>query len=186
MKPTVQHEAKETPQVTMTGPEKLAKVDLTGDDKKVLIGEDLTSTLEANLVEFLTTRLDAFAWGHEDITGISPEVISHKLNVDSSFAPVQQKRRKFAAERNKIINDEMDRLLKAGMIKEVDYPEWLANVVIVQKKNGKWRVCVDYTDLNKACPKDPYPLPHIDKMVDSTAGHELLTFLDALSGFNQI
>ena len=72
------------------------------------------------------------------------------------------------------------------MIKEVDYPEWLANVVIVQKKNGKWRVCVDYTDLNKACPKDPYPLPHIDTMVDSTAGHELLTFLDASSGFNQI
>ena len=72
------------------------------------------------------------------------------------------------------------------MIKEVDYPEWLANVVIVQKKNGKWRVCVDYTDLNKACPKDPFPLPHIDTMVDSTAGHELLTFLDASSGFNQI
>lgn len=72
------------------------------------------------------------------------------------------------------------------MIKEVDYPEWLANVVIVQKKNGKWRVCVDYTYLNKACPKDPYLLPHIDTMVDSIAGHELLTFLDASSGFNQI
>ncbi|XP_063948038.1 uncharacterized protein LOC135152135 [Daucus carota subsp. sativus] len=186
MKPTVQHEAVETPQDSMTGPEKLAEVDLTGGDKKVLIGEDLTSTMEANLVEFLTTRLDAFAWGHEDVTGISPEIITHKLNVDPSFTPVQQKRRKFAAERNKIINEEVNRLLKAGMIKEVDYPEWLANVVIVQKKNEKWRVCVDYTDLNKVCPKDPYPLPHIDTMVDSTAGHELLTFLDASSGFNQI
>ncbi|KAI3678508.1 hypothetical protein L6452_37803 [Arctium lappa] len=63
---------------------------------------------------------------------------------------------------------------------------WLANVVVVQKKNGKWRVCIDFTDLNKACPKDPFPLPHIDSMVDATAGHELLTFMDAYSGYNQI
>ncbi|KAJ0433317.1 putative nucleotidyltransferase, Ribonuclease H [Helianthus annuus] len=72
------------------------------------------------------------------------------------------------------------------MIREVKYPKWLANVVVVQKKNGKWRVCVDFTDLNKACPKDPFPLPHIDSMVDATAGHELLTFMDASSGFQQI
>ncbi|KAJ0548844.1 putative nucleotidyltransferase, Ribonuclease H [Helianthus annuus] len=72
------------------------------------------------------------------------------------------------------------------MIREVKYPRWLANVVVVQKKNGKWRVCVDFTDLNKACPKDPFPLPHIDSMVDATAGHELLTFMDASSGFQQI
>ncbi|XP_017256033.2 uncharacterized protein LOC135147082 [Daucus carota subsp. sativus] len=186
MKPTTQHEPQLTPTPVMTGPEKLAEVNLDTGDKKVLVGEDLSPNVEANLVEFLTTRLDAFAWEHEDITGISADVITHKLNVDPNHKPVQQRRRKFAAERNKIINEEVSRLLKAGMIKEVDYPEWLANVVIVQKKNGKWRVCVDYTDLNKACPKDPFPLPHIDTMVDSTAGHELLTFLDASSGFNQI
>ncbi|KAF5796121.1 putative nucleotidyltransferase, Ribonuclease H [Helianthus annuus] len=72
------------------------------------------------------------------------------------------------------------------MIREVKFPRWLANVVVVQKKNGKWRVCVDYTDLNKSCPKDPFPLPHIDSMVDATAGHEMLTFMDAFSGFQQI
>ncbi|KAJ9542391.1 hypothetical protein OSB04_028897 [Centaurea solstitialis] len=98
----------------------------------------------------------------------------------------QQKRRKLAPERNKVINDEVDNLLKTGKIREVKYPEWLANVVVVQKKNGKWRVCIDFTDLNKACPKDPFPLPHIDAMVDATAGHELLTFMDAYSGYNQI
>ncbi|KAJ9539491.1 hypothetical protein OSB04_032224 [Centaurea solstitialis] len=96
------------------------------------------------------------------------------------------KRRKFAPERNKVINDEVDNLLKTGKIREVKYPDWLANVVVVQKKNGKWRVCIDFTDLNKACPKDPFPLPHIDAMVDATAGHELLTFMDAYSGYNQI
>ncbi|KAJ9542341.1 hypothetical protein OSB04_028847 [Centaurea solstitialis] len=81
---------------------------------------------------------------------------------------------------------EVDNLLRTGKIRAVKYPEWLANVVVVQKKNGKWRVWIDFTDLNKACPKDPFPLPHIDAMVDATAGHELLTFMDAYSGYNQI
>ena len=66
------------------------------------------------------------------------------------------------------------------------YPDWLANVVMVKKPNGKWQMCVDFTDLNKACPKDSYPLPHIDQLVDSTAGHKLLSFMDAFSGYNQI
>jgi len=65
-------------------------------------------------------------------------------------------------------------------------PEWLANVVVVRKKNGKWRVCINFTDLNKSCPKDPFPLPHIDKLVHSTAGHQLMSFMDAFSGYNQI
>ena len=72
------------------------------------------------------------------------------------------------------------------MIRDVQYPDWLANVVVVKKKNGKWRVCIDFSDLNKACPKDPFPLPHIDQMVDATAGFELLSFMDAFSGYNQI
>ena len=66
------------------------------------------------------------------------------------------------------------------------YLEWLANVVLVKKANGKWRMCVDFSDLNKACPKDSYPLPRIDQLVDSTAGHKLLTFMDTFSGYNQI
>ena len=76
--------------------------------------------------------------------------------------------------------------MQAGHVSQVSYPDWLANTVVVPKKNGKWRVCIDYTDLNKACPKDSYPLPKIDQLVDSTAGHELLTFMDAYSGYNQI
>ena len=76
--------------------------------------------------------------------------------------------------------------MTAGFIREVYYPEWLTNVVLVKKANGKWRMCVDFTDLNKACPKDSFPLPRIDQLVDSTAGHKLLTFMDAFSGYNQI
>ena len=74
----------------------------------------------------------------------------------------------------------------AGFIREVYYPDWLANVVLVKKANGKWRMCVDFTDLNKTCPKDSFPLPRIDQLVDSTTGHKLLTFMDAFSGYNQI
>jgi len=84
------------------------------------------------------------------------------------------------------IGEEIAKLLVAGFIKEVHHPEWIANPVLVKKKNGKWRICVDYTSLNKACPKDPFPLPRIDQVVDSTAGCKLLSFLDAYSGYHQI
>jgi len=82
--------------------------------------------------------------------------------------------------------DEVNKLLAANFIREVYYPEWLANVVMVKKANGKWRICVDFTDLNSACPKDNFPLPKIDQLVDSTAGHKLLTFMDTFSRYNQI
>ena len=118
--------------------------------------------------------------------GIDPTVITHRLNVISSFKPVKQKRRSFAQERQKAINEEVGKLLQAGAIREVEYLEWLANVVLVKKENGKWRLCIDFTDVNKACPKDSFPLPRIDLIVDATVGHELLSFMDAFSSYNQI
>ena len=82
--------------------------------------------------------------------------------------------------------DEVNKLLAANFIREVYYLEWLANVVMAKKANEKWRMCIDLTDLNSACPKDSFPLPRIDQLVDSTAGHKLLTFVDAFSEYNQI
>ena len=82
--------------------------------------------------------------------------------------------------------DKVDKLLAANFIKEVYYPEWLANGVMVKKANKKWRMCIDFTDLNSTCPKDSFPLPRIDQLVDLTAGHKLLTFMDAFFGYNQI
>ena len=76
--------------------------------------------------------------------------------------PVQQKRQVFAQERNKVVMEEVEMLLTVGFIQEVYYPEWLANVVMVKKSTGKWRICVDFTDLNNVCPKDSFPLPRID------------------------
>ena len=118
------------------------------------------------------------------MTGIDPDVAMHRLQVDPDHSPVKQKWRKIAPGRNKAVNEEVQKLLDIGSVREVHYPDWLANVVVVRKKNGKWRVCIDFTDLNKACPKDSFPLPHIDMLVDATAGHELLSFMDAFSGYN--
>ncbi|KAL8093495.1 hypothetical protein AgCh_035391 [Apium graveolens] len=100
--------------------------------------------------------------------------------------PVKQKKRTFAVERQKVIEAEVEKLLEAKFIEEIEYFDWLANVVVVKKSNGKWRMCVDYTDLNKACPKDHYPLPNIDQLIDATAGYEVLSFLDTFSGYHQI
>ena len=116
--------------------------------------------------------------------GIDPAVITHKLNINPSFKPIKQKRRSFASERQKAINEEANKLLQDKAIREVEYLNWLANVVLVKKVNDKWRLCIDFTDVNRACPKDSFPLPRIDLIVDATAGHELLSFMDAFSGYN--
>ena len=118
--------------------------------------------------------------------GIHPAIITHRLNTSPSFKPIKEKRRSFTPERQKAINEEVGKLLQVGAIREVEYPEWLANVVLVKKANGKWLLCIDFTDINKACPKDSFPLPMIDLIVDATAGYELLSFMDAFSGYNQI
>ena len=167
--------------------EALETVILARDEtaKTTRIGMTLSPGMRASLIQFLQENLDVFAWSHEDMPGIPTEVIQHKLNVDPERKPVQQRRRAFAPERDQAIRDEVARLLTAGFIREVYYPDWLANVVLVKKANGKWRMCVDFTDLNRACPKDSFPLLRIDQLVDSTAGHKLLTFMDVFSGYNQ-
>ena len=114
---------------------------------------------------------------------ISPEVIQHRLNMNPERKPVQQRRRAFAPERDQAVTEEVTKLLTVSFIKEVYYPDWLTNVVLVKKENWKWRMCVDFTDLNKACPKDSFPLPRIDQLMDSIA---LLTFMDTFSRYNQI
>jgi hypothetical protein len=94
--------------------------------------------------------------------------------------------RRFDEEKRKVISEEIHKLLEAGFIKEVHHPEWLDNPVLVKKKSGKWRMCVDYTSLNKTCPKVPFALPHIDQIVDSIVGCETLSFLDAYFDYHQI
>ena len=108
------------------------------------------------------------------------EFAEHSLHVRPDVKPVKQPLRRFAEEERKIIGDEITRLLAVGFIMEVYHPDWLANPVLVLKKNKTWRMCIDYTSLNKACPKDPFVLPRIDQVIDSMAGCDLLSFLGLL------
>ncbi|CAL8094102.1 unnamed protein product [Prunus armeniaca] len=152
----------------------------------VKIGTALIPSLRAQFIEFLRHHSEVFAWSYDDMLGISPEVISHKLSIFPAYKLVRQKRRSYDVERYEAMCTEVDKLKVMGFIMEATYPVWLANSVMVRKEKGGWRMCQDYIYLNKACPKDSFPLPRIDQLVDATAGHELLSFMDSYSGYNQI
>ena len=127
----------------------------------------LSGEEKVQLCRVLQLNADVFAWTHVDMTGISPTHALQRLNVAPSAKPVRQKVRRFHPDRYLVIQTEVDNLLQNGFIRAVKYPEWLANVVVVSKKGNKWRVCVDYTDLNDTCLKDSFPLPRIDQIVDA-------------------
>ena len=131
-------------------------------EKFTRIRTSIEEKTKQNLVQFLRENIDVFAWSHEDMPGIDPNVITHRLNVYPSSKPIRQKKKVFAPKRDNAIKEEVQKLTTTLFIWEVYYPDWLANVVMVKKANDKWRMCVDFTDLNKACPKDNYPLPRID------------------------
>ena len=127
-----------------------------------------------------------FAWDAYEAQGVDPNFICHHLNVSSAVMPKKQPHRQSSKEHADAVRKEVMKLKKAGAIKEVFYPEWLANTVVVKKKSGKWQVCVDFVDLNKACPKDPFLMLQIDRLVNSTVGHPRMSFLDAFQGYHQI
>ncbi|RVW86561.1 Transposon Ty3-I Gag-Pol polyprotein [Vitis vinifera] len=135
----------------------------TADQPRELrVGSDLSTDERDSLIQLLRSYLDVFAWSYEDMPGLDP-----------IYRPAS-------------VKEEIQKQLSVGFLSVVEYPEWLANVVPVPKKDGKVRVCVDFRDLNKASPKDDFPLPHIDMLVDSTAGHSMLSFMDGFSGYSQI
>jgi hypothetical protein len=119
--------------------------------------------------------------------GVPRELTEHKLNVYPQARPIRQKLCRFTPDKREAIRAELAHLVAAWFIREVLHPEWLANPILVLKKNKvDWRMCVDYTNLNKHCPKDPFRLPRIDQVVDSTVGCSMLSFLDCYSRYHQI
>ena len=155
-------------------------VEMEIGEKKFKLGGPLSDDTRRQIAGVIERHMDAFAWSASDMPGIDPDFLCHRPAMDPQVRPVRQRRRKFNEERRQVIHEETRKLLAAGHIREIQYPEWLANVVLVKKSNGKWRMCVDFT------PKDSYPLPNIDALVDSASGCKLLSFLDAFSGYNQI
>ena len=146
----------------------------------------MTNEDKVETLLFLIRNVDVFAWNPYKVPGVDPEFIVHKLNVDPTFPPKKQKLRRSAKEHIEVVRQKVRKLKEAGAINEIFFPNWLANTVVVKKKNGKWRVYVDFTDLNQACPNDPFPMPKIDQLVDATFGHPRMSFLDAFQDYHQI
>ena len=145
------------------------------------MGDSLSAEHKSQLLALLKEYQNVFAWTLYEAPSVDSKFAGHELNVLPDYKPVVQKVRRTAPQHAEAVREEVDRPLKIGAVCEV-----LSNTVVVKKKNGKWRVCVDFTNLNRACPKDPFPLPKIDQLVDSTTGHERMSFLDAFQRYHQI
>ena len=163
----------------------LETIKLGNDENPRLIeiGSTLNEKERKYLQELLMEFQEVFAWSYEDMLGIDPEIAQHHIDTHDHMVPVKQKLRRMRTEWLLKIKEEVTQL-KVRFIKPVHQAEWIANVMPVPKKDGKVRMCVDFRDLNKACPKDDFPLPHIDVLVDNTARSALMSFMDGFSRYN--
>ena len=157
-----------------------------GIDKPVSTSTSLSAVERACLISLLKEYQDVFAWKYDEMPGIDPGLVAHSLNVEPGTKPVIQLVRTFHTEVEAQITQEVKKLLAAGFIKPIQHPRWLSNIVPIKKKNGQIRCCVDFRNLNKACPKDEFPLPYMDLLIDSAAGSAMFSFMDGFSGYNQI
>jgi phage FluMu protein gp41 len=146
-------------------------------NRAVTIGAQLNAEEEKELIQFLNKNKDVFAWSAKDLQGVDRDIIERTLETHEKIMPKKQKLWKMSEEKVKAVEAEVQRLQDVKVIREVKYPVWLDNTVPVKKKNGKWRMCVDFTDLNKVCKKDNFPLERVDKIVDDAANSEMLSFL---------
>ncbi|GKV04930.1 hypothetical protein SLEP1_g17015 [Rubroshorea leprosula] len=156
------------------------------DPRPIFLSASLSLEEEVRYVQLLDEYKDVFAWSYKEMPGLAPKVAVHCLAVKHGVRPMKQSQQRFRPDLIPQIEVEVDKLIEAGFIREVYYPSWIVNIVPVRKKNGQLRVCVDFRDLNQACPKDDFLLPIIELMVDATMGHEVLSFMDGFSGYNQI
>ena len=154
---------------------RLIKIDSTLNEKE-----------RKDLKELLTKFQEVFAWFYEDMPGIDPKITQHHIDTHAHMVPVKQKLRRMRTEWLLKIKEEVTKQLNVGFIKPVHQTEWIANIVPVPKKDKKVRMCVDFRDLSKASPKDNFPLPHIDVLVDNIASNALMSFMDGFSRYNQI
>jgi hypothetical protein len=154
--------------------------------RPISISASLSTKERTSLVKLLKEYQDVFAWQYNEMPGLDPGLVAHALNVEPGTRPVVQPMQTFHPEVEAQIIKEIQKLLAARFSKLIQHPQWLSNIVLVKKKNGQIRCCVDFRNLNKVCPKDEFPLPSMDVLIDSTAGHEMFSFMDGFNGYNQI
>ena len=156
------------------------------DPQPIYISALLTQAEEHEYFKLLSEYKDVFAWSYKEMPALNPKVVVHWLEIKKGVILKKQSQRRLGPELIPEIESEVNKLIDAGFIREVKYPTWIANIVPVRKKNGQLRVCVDFRDLNEAWPKDDFPLPVTEIMIDATTGHEALSFMDCTAGYNQI
>ena len=170
----------------VTGSTELIDFGIRDQPREIRIGSSLSPNERSGLIDLLRSYLDVFSWSYEDMPGLDPTIVQQHLPILPYARPVKQKLRRLHPRWSLQVKEEIQKQLSVGFLSVVEYPEWLAKVVPVPKKDGKVRVYVDFRDLNKASSMDDFPLPHIDMLVDSTVGHPMLSFMDGFSGYNQI
>uniref|UniRef100_A0A2N9I5K1 Uncharacterized protein n=1 Tax=Fagus sylvatica TaxID=28930 RepID=A0A2N9I5K1_FAGSY len=186
---TMRKEKSITAEPNMTSKEELEVINLSDDpniSKPISISKSLFAKEKKCLIDLLHEYKDVFAWDYDEMPGIDPGLVAHYLNVEPGTRPVVQPMRTFHTEVKAQITQKMKKLLAARFIKPIQHPRWLSNIVPVKKKNGQIRCCVDFRNFNKACPKDKFPLPNMDLLIDSAAGHAMFSFMDGFSDYNQI
>ncbi|KAI5397015.1 hypothetical protein KIW84_063008 [Lathyrus oleraceus] len=168
--------------------ENLETVNLGSEDciREVKIGAHLEEFVKKGLIELLREYVDVFAWSYEDMPGLDTYIVQHFLPLKPECVPVKQKLRRTHPDMTVKIKEEVQKRIDVGFLVTSTYPQWVANIVPVPKKDGKVRMCVDYRDLNKASLKYDFPLPHIDMLVDNTTKFNVFSFMDGFSGYNQI
>ena len=168
----------------ITGSTELIDFVTPNQPKEIKIGSSLYPDEMSRLINLLRSYLDVFAWSYEDMPGLDSSIVQHHLPILPHARSVKQKLRRLHPRWSLQAKEEIQKQLSFGFLLVVEYPEWLANVVLVPKKDGKVRVCVNFRDLNKASPKDDFPLLEIDMLVDSIVGHSMLSFMDGFSRYN--
>ena len=158
----------------------LETINLDNDKNPCLIkiGSTLNEKERKDLQEPLMEFQKVFAWSYEHMLGIDLEIAPHHIDINDHMVPVKQKLRRMRIEWLLKIKEEVTKQLKVGFIKPVNQAEWIANVMPIPKKDGKVRMCVDFRDLNKECPKDDFLLPYIDVLMGNMTGNALMSFMD--------
>lgn len=154
--------------------------------RNIKVGVNLHDEEVAKYKDLVMEYRDIFAWSYKDLKGIPPEIAQHRIPLIPGAIPIRQKERRMNPQLQLVVKAELEKLLQAGFIKPVEITDWVSPMVLVKKKNGKLRVCIDYRKLNKSTQKDHFPLPFINSILDEVAGHEMYTFMDGYSGYNQV
>jgi hypothetical protein len=171
-----------------TSADELEEVDIGPGDKPrpTFISKKLKPELRESVILLLKEYADCFAWDYTEMPGLDRSIVEHRLPLKPGFRPFQQQARQMKAEILEEVKKEVEKMIEVGFIRTCRYAEWISSVVPVQKKDGRWRVCVDFTDLNRVTPKDEYPMPVAETLINTAAGHKMLSFMDGNAGYNQI